>query len=302
MPASQWPNLLAPPGAMGWVLPQFEQVSHLQVLVFAALGLIIGSFVNVLIHRLPLMILGSDLSTHMPTELTSDASKASAAETNFNLSTPPSHCPLCQHRLHGYELIPVLSFVISLGRCRHCNGRIAWRYPLIEITTSLLFTLCLFQFGWTFQALMACFFTAALLALAWIDAETFLLPDVITQALLWVGLVGSAMSLTPTPLIQALSGAVLGYGMLWAVGWAFAAWRGKEGLGQGDLKLLAALGAWVGIWSLLPVLLLASVSGLIFGVIQKMRGQLGDNGHFAFGPFLALSGFACFFLGISMGV
>ena len=147
MPASQWPNLLAPPGAMGWVLPQFEQVSHLQVLVFAALGLIIGSFVNVLIHRLPLMILGNDLSTHMPTELSSDASKASAAETNFNLSTPPSHCPLCQQRLRWHELIPVLSFVISLGRCRHCNGLIAWRYPLIEITTSLLFTLCLFQFG-----------------------------------------------------------------------------------------------------------------------------------------------------------
>jgi leader peptidase (prepilin peptidase)/N-methyltransferase len=286
MPASQWPNLLAPPGAMGWVLPQFEQVSHLQVLVFATLGLIIGSFVNVLIHRLPRIIMGSE----------------QPAETPFNLSTPPSHCPHCQHRLQWHELIPVLSFVVAMGQCRHCNGRISWRYPFIEIITGLLFTLCLFQFGWTAQALMACFFTAALLALAWIDAETFLLPDLITQALLWVGLIGSAMSLTPTPLIQALSGAVLGYSMLWAVSWVFVRWRGKEGMGQGDLKLLAALGAWVGVWSLLPVLLMASVSGLIFGVIQKMRGQLGDNGHFAFGPFLALSGFACFFLGISMGV
>ena len=220
----------------------------------------------------------------------------------FNLHTPRSHCPQCHHTLPWYELIPVLSYALSRGRCRHCGSKVSWRYPFIEITTSLLFTLCLLQFGCSIQALMACFFTAALLALTWIDAETFLLPDVITQALLWVGLVGSAMSLTPTPLLQALSGAVLGYSLLWGIGRAFETWTGKEGMGQGDLKLLAALGAWVGIWSLLPVLLLASVSGLIFGVVQKMRGQLGDNGHFAFGPFLALSGFACFFLGISMGV
>ena len=286
MPPSQWPNLLTPPGAMGWVLPQFEHVTQWQVLFFAALGLILGSFVNVLIHRLPHMILGTEPPVESP----------------FNLNTPNSHCPHCQHALQWHELIPVLSFVLSMGRCRHCGASISWRYPIVEISTSLLFTLCLFQFGWSVQALMACFFTAALLALAWIDAETFLLPDVITQALLWMGLIGSAMSLTPTPLMHALSGAVLGYSILWAVGWAFATWAGKEGMGQGDLKLLAGLGAWVGIWSLLPVLLLASVSGLIFGVIQKMRGQLGDNGHFAFGPFLALSGFACFFLGISMGV
>jgi leader peptidase (prepilin peptidase)/N-methyltransferase len=286
MTSSQWPNLLAPPGAMGWLLPQFENVSPLQVLAFAVLGLIIGSFLNVLIHRLPLMILGTEPPT----------------ETPFNLSTPGSHCPQCHHALQWHELVPVVSYAVSMGRCRHCGVHISWRYPLIEITTGLLFTLCLFKFGWTYQALMACFFSAALLALAWIDAETFLLPDAITQALLWVGLIGSAMSITPTPLMQALPGAVLGYSMLWALGWAFETWAGKEGMGQGDLKLLAGLGAWVGIWSLLPVLLLASVSGLIFGLIQKMRGQLGDNGHFAFGPFLALSGFACFFLGISMGV
>jgi leader peptidase (prepilin peptidase)/N-methyltransferase len=286
MPPSLWPNLLMPPGAMGWVLPQFENVSPLQIFFFAALGLVTGSFLNVLIHRLPLMILGTD----------------SPDAQGFNLSTPRSHCPHCLHVLNWHELIPVLSYVVSRGRCRHCGAQIDRQYPIVEITTSLLFMLCLFQFGWTVQALMACFFSAALLALAWIDAKTFLLPDAITQALLWVGLVGSGMSLTPTPLIQAVSGAVLGYSILWLVSWGFQTWAGKEGMGQGDLKLLAALGAWVGIWSLLPVLLLASVSGLIFGVIQKMRGQLGDNGHFAFGPFLALSGFACFFLGISMGV
>jgi leader peptidase (prepilin peptidase)/N-methyltransferase len=286
MPPSQWPNLLVPPGAMGWVLPHFEQVTAAHILVFALLGLIFGSFVNVLIHRLPIMILGD----------------APSSEASFNLQTPGSHCPQCHHALRWTELIPVVSFALSKACCKHCGASISWRYPLVEISTSVLFVLCLFKFGWTPHALMACFFSASLLALAWIDAETFLLPDVLTQALLWSGLIGSAMAITPTPLIQSLSGAVLGYSLLWAVGWAFQTWAGKEGMGQGDLKLLAGLGAWVGIWSLLPVLLLASVSGLIFGVVQKIRGQLGDNGHFAFGPFLALSGFACFFLGISMGV
>ncbi len=286
MPFSTWPNLLLPPGALGWTSPAMATVSWPYILLFAVLGLVIGSFLNVLIHRLPLMILNQDAPTDLP----------------FNLHAPPSHCPHCLQTLKWPELIPLFSFVFSKGHCKHCQQSIAWRYPLIELITSLLFTLCLFKFGFTAQAAMACFFSAALLALAWIDAETFLLPDTLTQALLWVGLIGSAMSLTNIPLVQSLAGAVLGYAILWAISWVFSVWAGKEGMGQGDLKLLAGLGAWMGLWTLLPLLLLASVSGLIFGVIQKMRGQLGDNGHFAFGPFLALSGFACFFLGISMGV
>ena len=280
-----WPQLWLPPGAMGWVVPHFAEVSLSQIVLFSAIGLVIGSFLNVLIYRLPLMILQGE--------------EAEAA--TFNLSTPRSHCPHCQHSLHWYELIPLLSYALSLGQCRHCHAPISIRYPLVEILTAFLFWLCLLKFGFGWPALLGGFFCATLLALAWIDAETFLLPDVFTQALLWVGLVGSAMSLTPTPLVQSLSGAVIGYGLLWLVSWGFEQFAGKEGMGQGDLKLLAGLGAWVGVWSLLPLLLLASISGLIFGVWQKMRGQLGHNGHFAFGPFLAFSGFACFFLGISMG-
>ena len=270
---------------MGWVLPHVAEVNLWHIVLFAFLGLVIGSFLNVLIYRLPLMILRNE-------------EPETAA---FNLKTPRSHCPHCQHQLHWYELIPVLSYAVSLGRCQHCQQTISWRYPLVEILTAGLFCLCLLKFGFAWPALLASAFCAMLLALAWIDAETFLLPDALTQALLWVGLIGSAMSLTPTPLLHSLSGAVLGYGLLWLVSWGFEQLAGKEGMGQGDLKLLAGLGAWVGVWSLLPLLLLASISGLIFGVCQKMRGQLGHNGHFAFGPFLAFSGFACFFLGISMG-
>lgn len=280
-----WPPLWLPPGTIGWVLPYLAEVSLAQILWMVAMGLVIGSFVNVLIHRLPLMILRADESH----------------PDGFNLLTPRSHCPHCLQTLRWYELIPVVSYCLSFGRCKHCNQTISSRYPLVEIITAVLFCLSLLKFGFGYSALLGAFFCAALFALAWIDAETFLLPDLLTQALLWVGLIGSAMSLTPTLLMHSLAGAVLGYGLLWLVSWGFERIAGKEGMGQGDLKLLAALGAWVGVWSLLPLLLLASVSGLIFGVIQKMRGQLGHNGHFAFGPFLAFSGFACFFLGISMG-
>jgi len=281
----EWPQLWLPPGIMGWSLPKPAVVSLEAALVFALLGLIVGSFVNVLIHRLPVMILESE----------------DRPASNFNLKTPGSHCPHCHHALHWFELIPVLSYVLAKGQCRHCGLGISMRYPAIEIMTALLFVSCLLKFGFTWQALLGGFFSATLLALAWIDAETFLLPDFLTQALLWVGLIGSALSLTQTPLMHALGGAVFGYGILWLVSQGFEKLAGKEGMGQGDLKLLAGLGAWVGIWSLLPLLLLASISGLIFGVVQKFRGQLGHNGHFAFGPFLALSGFACFYLGISMG-
>jgi leader peptidase (prepilin peptidase)/N-methyltransferase len=262
-----------------------SSLSFEAILVFALLGLIVGSFVNVLIHRLPVMILASEDNP----------------ASEFNLMTPRSHCPHCHHRLQWFELIPLFSYVFLKGRCRHCAQSISMRYPAVELVTAALFLLCLHQYGFTLQALVACFFCAILLALAWIDAETFLLPDILTQALLWVGLIGSALSLTHTPLLQSLGGAVLGYGLLWLVSWGFEKLAGKEGMGQGDLKLLAGLGAWVGVWSLLPLILLASISGLIFGIVQKFRGQLGHNGHFAFGPFLALSGFACFFLGISVG-
>ncbi len=285
MAPTEWPQLWMSPGIMGWVQPHFAEVSAWQMGLFALLGLVFGSFLNVLIHRLPEMILKAD-----------EQDRAA-----FNLSTPPSHCPHCLQALAWHELIPVLSYAWYKARCRHCLQPIAMRYPMVELLTAALFCACLLKFGFGLSALMGSFFCAALLALAWIDAETFLLPDMLTQALLWVGLIGSAVSLTPVPLLHSLSGAVLGYGLLWLVSWGFECLAGKEGMGQGDLKLLAGLGAWVGVWSLLPLLLLASVSGLIFGVVQKMRGQLGHNGHFAFGPFLALSGFACFFLGISMG-
>jgi leader peptidase (prepilin peptidase)/N-methyltransferase len=280
-----WMTLGWPANILALAVPHLESVTVWQGAYFAVMGLVIGSFLNVLIHRLPLMILHADQQ----------------GTARFNLRTPRSHCPHCLHSLQWYELIPVVSFLLNRARCRHCKMRISNQYPLVEITNSALFVVCLLKFGLTWDAVLACIFCAILLALALIDAKTFLLPDTLTQALLWVGLMGSAASFTPVPLTHALAGVVLGYGVLWVVSRGFEVFAGKEGMGQGDLKLLAGLGAWVGAGGLLHLLLLASISGLIFGVIQKYRGQLGDNGHFAFGPFLALSGFTCFFLGFSLG-
>jgi len=193
-----WPQLWLPPGSMGWAMPHFAEVSLAEIILMAAIGLVIGSFVNVLIHRLPPMILRADES----------------GPIGLNLSTPRSHFPHCRHTLSWFELIPVLSFVGSFGRCKHCNEAISFRYPGVELLTAVLFCMSLLKFGFGYSALLGGFFCASLLALAWIDAETFLLPDVLTQALLWVGLIGSAISLTPTPLIHSVSGAVLGYGLL----------------------------------------------------------------------------------------
>ena len=285
MMPSAWMTFLWPSNMTTLALPHLESFTAWQGAWFAVMGLVLGSFLNVLIHRLPLMILHQDHQGAAP----------------FNLHTPPSHCPHCLHTLQWFELIPLVSFLVCGARCRHCKKPISIRYPLVEIITSALFVLCLLHFGFNGEAVMGCFFCATLLALALIDAKTFLLPDTLTQALLWAGLMGSAASITPVSLTHALAGVVLGYSVLWVVSRGFEVLAGKEGMGQGDLKLLAGLGAWVGVGGLLPLLLLASISGLIFGIIQKFRGQLGDNGHFAFGPFLALSGFACFFLGISLG-
>ena len=246
----------------------------------AILGLLIGSFLNVLIYRLPLML----------------------QKEPFNLSVPGSHCPHCQHPLQARDLWPVLSFIFSKGRCRHCGHAVTWRYPAVEVLTATLFAACVLKWGATWQGLAACFFSACVLALAWIDWDTFLLPDALTQPLLWSGLCASALHLTHVPLHEALAGAVGGYAVLWAVYWGFKLCTGKEGLGYGDFKLMAALGAWLGAWALLPVLLMASVGGLVWGVFQKIRGQLGDNGHVPFGPFLASAAWVCMFGGISFGV
>lgn len=246
------------------------------------LGLAVGSFLNVLIHRLPIMIEQADALV--------EAAPHHSTGPSLNLARPASHCPTCQHPIAWYDNIPVLSFVCLRGRCRHCQTRISWQYPVVELVCASLFVWAGWQYPSLPTALAWSIFASSLLALAVIDARTFWLPDALTQPLLWAGLVASALGWIAVDLHTSLAGAVVGYLSLWAVYWGFLLVTGKHGMGYGDFKLNAALGAWLGWHALLPVLLIASLSSLAFAGWQMLRGRMRLQQEMPFGPFLALAG------------
>lgn len=257
----------------------------LSIAFMAALGLAIGSFLNVLIHRLPIMI---EQSWQDP---------ATTTEPAMDLAFPGSHCPACRHPIAWYDNLPLLGFVLLRGRCRHCQAPISWQYPLVELLTGALFVWSLLTHASWAAALAWAGFAAALLALAVIDARTTWLPDTLTQPLTWGGLIAAGMGWSSVSLQLALAGAVVGYLFLWSVYWAFRLLTGKEGMGYGDFKLLAALGAWFGVQSLLAVVLIASVSALVVAGVQMWRKQLPENRQIPFGPFLAFAGAWLLFVG-----
>jgi leader peptidase (prepilin peptidase) / N-methyltransferase len=252
--------------------------------VLALLGLCIGSFLNVVIHRLPLMLeRGWKADSAEMLGVTIDAAEP------LTLSTPRSRCPSCGHRIAWYENIPVASYLWLRGMCSACKTAISPRYPLIEVLTGALFAAIGWRFGATPVALLWCGFAAVLVALAGIDWDTTLLPDNLTLPLLWAGLVAAALGWT-VPLSEALWGTVAGYLSLWTVYWLFKLTTGKEGMGFGDFKLLAALGAWLGLKMVLPVVLAASVLGAIVGIAMKIASTLREGRYVPFGPFLAGAG------------
>lgn len=254
----------------------------------ALLGLIVGSFLNVVIHRLPRMLQAQwDEAIQTETPTTETAQPRIAV---YNLAWPGSHCPDCAHPLSWYDNIPVWSFLMLRGRCRHCQASIRWRYPVAELANAALFAWAFTHHGWGAQALVWSGFAAALLTLACIDADTTLLPDVITQPLIWSGLLASSLQWTGLSLEQSLWGASAGYLFLWSVYWLFKIVTGKEGMGQGDFKLLAALGAWLGWSALLSLILIASITGVLGGLWLRLRRQLPEGGYIPFGPFLVLAG------------
>lgn len=259
--------------------------------VLAVLGLCIGSFLNVVIHRMPLMLeRGWRLES---AELLGVQVEVSESIT---LSRPRSRCPSCGHAITWYENIPVLSWLWLRGRCSACKAPISLRYPFVEILTGVLFAAVGWRFGATPTTLLWCAFVAVLVALAGIDWDTTFLPDNLTLPLLWAGLVASALGWT-IALPDAVWGATAGYLSLWAVYWLFKLTTGKEGMGFGDFKLLAALGAWLGLKMILPIVLGASVIGAIVGIGMKLGGQLREGRFVPFGPFLAGSGLAVMLAG-----
>ena len=259
------------------------------------LGLLIGSFLNVVIHRLPRMM---EQEWHAEGAQWAEEQKEKGAKIELTpaqlpitLSKPRSCCPHCGHQIAWYENIPVLSYLFLRGRCADCKKPISLRYPVVELVCAALFAFCLGRDGLTLPGFAWCGFSAALLALALIDWDTTFLPDSITLPLLWAGLIASALQWTSVPLQQSLWGAVAGYMSLWLIFWAFKLATGKEGMGYGDFKLFAALGAWFGWQALVPIILMASVVGAIIGIALKINSKLREGGYVPFGPFLAGGGF-----------
>lgn len=260
--------------------------------LLAVLGLLIGSFLNVVIYRLPVM-----LEAQWKAECADLAGKELPAADPFNLMVPRSRCQKCSHQLSWYENIPVLSYLVLRGKCKHCGTPISVRYPLIELVTGGLFFFCAWRWGLTPTALVWSGFAATLITLCMIDWDTTLLPDNITLPFVWAGLIAAALGFTHVNLVESLWGAVGGYMSLWLVYWGFKLATGKEGMGFGDFKLFAALGAWFGWQALVPIILMASVIGAIVGIAMKFSSGLREGGYIPFGPFLAGAGLTAMIFG-----
>ena len=283
----------------------------------AILGLAVGSFLNVVVHRLPAMLerqWWGDVAAQLadsdayrrtfgvaPTEDLLLSGKAlqqrMEALPALTLSRPASRCPSCGHAIRWHENIPVLGWLRLRGRCSACGSGISPRYPLTEALTAALFAGVAWRIGPQPVALLWCAFVAILVALSSIDWDTTVLPDALTLPLLWGGLAASALGLGLTPQASII-GAVVGYLALWSVYWLFKLTTGKEGMGYGDFKLLAAMGAWLGWQAILPIVLMASVIGAAVGLLMKVGGALREGRYVPFGPFLAGGGLVVLLLGL----
>lgn len=257
------------------------------------LGLLIGSFLNVVVGRLPVML---ERRWRRECQALLDPAASAAPVEKFDLVTPGSRCPHCGHAIRWYENIPVLSFVFLRGRCSACGKPISWRYPAVELLTGVFSFAVAWHFGFGLTAFAALAFTWALIALAFIDYDTQILPDGITLPLLWAGLLLNMFAVF-APLSSAVAGAAAGYVSLWLVYHAFRLLTGKEGMGFGDFKLLAALGAWLG-WTMLPlIVLLASFLGAAIGIAVILLLGHDRRQPIPFGPFLCLAGWVALMWG-----
>jgi len=261
------------------------------VLTCAVLGLVVGSFLNVVIHRLPKM-----MEREWRRQCAELEGRIAADDGRYDLWWPPSSCPHCGHRLGILENIPLLSFLWLRGRCRACKAPIGLRYPLVEGLTALLSAFTAWHFGFGWQGGLALVLVWGLIALTFIDLDTQLLPDDLTLPLLWLGLLANVGGLFTDP-SSSVIGAAAGYFSLWSVYWLFKLVTGREGMGYGDFKLLAALGAWLG-WQKLPaILLLSSVVGAAVGITLIVVARRGRHTPIPFGPYLAGGGLAALYWG-----
>ncbi len=257
--------------------------------LFIWVALSIGSFLNVVIYRLPIM-LNREWQEQAREILELTPPDAASQAKPFNLMVPRSRCPNCQHQITALENIPVVSW-LALGRkCSSCKKGIPWRYPGIELLTGITSVAAIATFGFTWLGLFACLFTWMVIALTFIDYDTKLLPDQITYPLLWMGLIMNTFFVGIVSSQDAIIGALAGYLSLWLIYWGFKLATGKEGMGYGDFKLFAALGAWLG-WQALPsIILIAASVGLLYALTQILRAKQTSQESIPFGPFLATAG------------
>ncbi len=264
--------LFAPPGS---VFP---------TVIAGLFGLMIGSFLNVVIHRLPKM-----MQRESDNYVAHESGKPLPHTDRYNLVVPRSACPHCQHQIAAWENVPVVSYLLLRGKCVKCKAPISARYPVVEVLSGALSALLVWRFGSGMAGLATLVFAYLLIAMTFIDADTQLLPDDLTYLLLWCGLLVNING-TFVALNDAVIGAAAGYSSLWLIYWIFKLATGKEGMGYGDFKLLAALGAWLG-WKMLPVIiLLSSLVGAVVGIALIVFAKHGRDKPIPFGPYLAAAG------------
>ena len=270
------------------ILQAFKQNPVLLYAAAGSVGLCVGSFLNVVVHRLPRMM-EAQWRAECASLFAEEGAPTPAPAEPYNLVTPASRCPACATPIRPWQNIPVASWLALRGRCAKCHAPISMRYPAVELAGGALAVLMVWRFGAGSAAMAAMVFAWALLALTFIDLDTQLLPDDITLPLLWMGLLANAFG-TCTDLRSALFGAIAGYLVLWLVYWGFRLIAKKEGMGYGDFKLLAALGAWTG-WQVLPFIVLVSAgTGAVIGGLLLWRARSGSDTRIPFGPYLALGG------------
>lgn len=264
-----------------------SSLSDTAVFIFLVgiIGLLVGSFLNVVIHRLPIMLERAFRSECASLEMVTEPPLTSP----YNLVQPRSACPYCQHQITALENIPVLSWLVLKGKCSQCKAHISPRYPVVELITAVISAGLAWHFGVSLELAGALILAWFLIALIMIDADTYLLPDSMTLPLVWLGLLFNSFN-TFTSVESAVYGAIAGYLSLWSVYWAFKLFTGKEGMGYGDFKLLAALGAWFG-WSMIPmIILLSSFAGAAIGIVMVIGQNRGWNKPMPFGPYLGVAG------------
>jgi len=266
----------------------FDIFPWMFLLSMALVGLMVGSFLNVIIYRLPIMM-ENDWKAQCRIILDLSEPQEEVHKKPYNLIVPRSQCPSCNNPVAAKDNIPILSYCLLGGRCRHCKARISPRYPLIELITALVTIFIAWKYGFSLQTVLMCLFSWSLICLTMIDIDKQLLPDDITLPLLWLGLASNLLNVFTT-IQSAVIGAILGYGILWLIFVVFKTLTGKEGMGYGDFKLLAMLGAWGG-WQVLPfIILLSSLLGSIIGIALILFRGHQRTSPIPFGPYLAVSG------------